>query len=97
MDPEIAGIALHQAPIALGYEKWKEIDEDFSLDLVKAGLQALVDDATIAPIDLELVAPIVLSALMEAGARVAASGDPQKTVEDAVRAFEQMVLGFAKH
>ena len=93
-DRSVATIALREAPIALGWEKWKEIDEHFGLDLIKGGLVALVDAGVIGVINVNLIAPIVLTALMEAGAQVAASDDPARTVDEAVRSFERMVLGF---
>ena len=40
--------------------------------------------------------PLILTALMEAGAQAAASDDPTRTVDEAVSSFERMVLGFAE-
>lgn len=84
-DRSVATIALRESPIALGWERWKEIDEHFGLDLIKGGLAALTEAGVIGVINVDLIAPIVLTALMEAGAQVAASDNPARTAEEAVR------------
>jgi AcrR family transcriptional regulator len=69
-------IALEEAPAALGWRRWKEIEERYFLGLVKAGLDLLVasDQIDIPPGD--LTARMVLAASAEAGLAVAASAEP---------------------
>jgi len=70
-------IALEEAPAALGWQRWKELEEHYFLGLVKAGLEGL---AAIGEIQLppgDLAARMVLAASAEAGLAVAAAANPK--------------------
>jgi hypothetical protein len=42
LEPHMREIALRQAPVALGSERWREIEERHALGLIKAQLEALM-------------------------------------------------------
>lgn len=80
-------IALEDAPAALGWTRWKEIEEGYFLGMVKATLDALAAGGQIDLPPGDLTARMLLGALGEAGLAVATAGDPQA---ERVRASELM-------
>lgn len=80
-------IALEQAPGALGWTRWKKIDESYFLGMVRGGLDALAGTGGYDIGDGDLTARVLLAALGEAGLSVAAAADP-----DAERARARALL-----
>ena len=69
-------IALQEAPAALGWTRWKEIEERYFLGLVAAALDGLVQGGYI-DIPGDLTARMVLAAMAEAGLAVASATEPE--------------------
>ena len=77
-EPDFARIALEEAPVALGWSRWKATEERYFLGLLGAALRALAEAGQIAiPAEGDLTARMLLAALDEAGLSVASSPDPQ--------------------
>jgi AcrR family transcriptional regulator len=69
-------IAVQEAPAALGWARWKEIEEQYFLGLVTAALDALAQSGSIDLPPGDLTARMLLAAMAEAGLAVAASTEP---------------------
>ena len=74
-DPEIQRIALLDAPSVLGWEAWREIEAQYGLGLIMAGLRNLMDIGLISEQPVEPAAHAILGALIEAGLYVARAKD----------------------
>jgi len=75
-EPDFRRIALEEAPAALGWFRWKQIEERYFLGLVTA---ALDDVARRGDLDIpagDLAARMLLAAMTEAGLAVAAAARP---------------------
>ncbi len=70
-EPEIQRIALLDAPSVLGWEAWREIEAQYGLGLIVAGLRNLIDIGLIPAQPVEPAAHAILGALAEAGLYVA--------------------------
>ncbi len=70
-------IALQEAPVALGWSRWKEIEERYFLGLVTAALDGLVQGGHIEIPPGDLTARMVLAATAEAGLAVASAAKPK--------------------
>jgi AcrR family transcriptional regulator len=70
-------IALQEAPAALGWTRWKEIEERYFLGLVAAALDGLVQGGYIDIPPGDLTARMVLAAMAEAGLAVASATEPE--------------------
>ena len=46
-EPDIRGLAVQEAPAALGWARWREIEEQYFLGLVAAALDGLAQDGYI--------------------------------------------------
>jgi AcrR family transcriptional regulator len=91
-DPVFRRVALEEAPAALGWPRWKELEETRFHALVAAGLGAL---PTTQPPDAELLAlgaSMVLAALGEAGLAVARAHDPRRERQRAGALVMRMIV-----
>jgi AcrR family transcriptional regulator len=92
-DPQFRRIALEEAPLALGWRRWKEIDEGFFLGLMKGGLADLASTGRYAIVDEELTARVLLAALTEAGLAAASASDPAGAIDRGRALALQLVEG----
>ena len=69
--PDFARIALQEAPVALGWNRWRAIEERFFLGLISAGLQAMAQAGLITIPSGDIAARMLLAALSEAGLAIA--------------------------
>jgi AcrR family transcriptional regulator len=74
-------IAVLEAPAALGWARWKEIEEQYFLGLVAAALAAMAQEGFIDLPPGDLAARMLLAAMSEAGLAVAAAPDPAAELE----------------
>jgi AcrR family transcriptional regulator len=77
-EPDFRRIALEEAPAALGFGRWKEIEERYFLGLVTAALDAMVEQGLLDIPDGDLTARMLLAAMAEAGLAVAAAARPDE-------------------
>ncbi len=76
-EPRFRRIALEEAPVALGWARWKEIEERYFLGLMVATLDGLAQAGLIRIPPGDLTARMMLAALSEAGLAVATADDPE--------------------
>ncbi len=72
-EPQFRRIALEEAPAALGWTRWKEIEERYFLGLVTAALDAMAGDGLLDIPPGDLAARMLLAAMTEAGLAAAAA------------------------
>jgi AcrR family transcriptional regulator len=70
---DFARIALQEAPVALGWSRWRAIEERFFLGLISTGLHGMAEAGLIAIPPGDIAARMLLAALSEAGLAVAAT------------------------
>ena len=87
--PEIARIALVEAPAVLGWAEWREIDERYGLGLVIAALELGMEAGAIRRQPVKPLAHLLLGAMGEAGMVIANAADPAA----ARREVEPALLG----
>lgn len=81
-EQEFRRIALEEAPVALGWARWKAIEERYFLGLVIAGLDGLARAGQIDIPPGDLTARMFLAAMAEAGLAMAAAAEPKAARED---------------
>jgi AcrR family transcriptional regulator len=92
-DERFRRIALEDAPVALGWARWKELEESRFLALVIAALRALAGPVGVDARNLELEARMVLAAMGEAGLAVSAADDPDAERQRAGALLLRLVEG----
>jgi AcrR family transcriptional regulator len=90
---EIQQIALLDAPSVLGWETWREIEAQYGLGLVMAGLRNLIELGVIPDQPVEPAAHAILGAVAEAGLYVARAEDPEAARAEMNVVLRRMVEG----
>jgi AcrR family transcriptional regulator len=92
---ERARIALVEAPVALGWDEWREIDMRYGLGLTCGLLQAAIDSGRIAPMAVRPLGHMFVAALGEAGILIATSADPAAARAEVEPGLIAMIDGLA--
>jgi AcrR family transcriptional regulator len=79
LDPSYQRIVVHEAPVVMGWERWREAEEHFSFGLVKGGIQALVDAGEIDDLPVEVTARLLFGALTAGATMIARAAAPKQT------------------
>lgn len=79
LDPSYQRIVVHEAPVVMGWERWREAEDQFSFGLVRTGIQALVDAGEIDDLPVEVTARLLFGALTAGATMIARSDDPKQT------------------
>jgi len=78
LDPSYQRIAIHEAPVVMGWERWRECEENFSFGLIRAVVQSLVEAGEIDAVPIEVTARILFGALSSGASIIASAEDPKK-------------------
>ncbi|HEX4256273.1 MAG TPA: TetR/AcrR family transcriptional regulator [Streptosporangiaceae bacterium] len=89
-DPVIRQVMLIDAPIVLGWERWRELDEQGPLGFIRAALAWAAGQGRLDPAQVDTFAHIVLAAANEVTLLIARADDPAA----ALRAEESAFNGF---
>jgi len=92
-EPEVRQIALLDAPSVLGWTAWREIESRYSLGLIQAGLQNLIDAGMAEPQPIDPLAHAMLGMLTEAGLYVAGADDADAAREEMGRVLRGTLEG----
>jgi AcrR family transcriptional regulator len=93
--PAFRRIALEDAPGALGWERWKQLEERYFLGLLVGALGSMADEGLVVVESVELTARVVLGALGEAGLAVGTASDPDAERRRASEVVIRLLRGLA--
>lgn len=88
-------VVLQQGPIALGWQRWRELDQQHLGGLVLEAVRNLLDAALIRPHPAELVASAFYGALTELSLTIAETDDPQQAHTRAASLVHDLMGGLA--
>lgn len=93
--PEVQRITLIDGPAVLGWRRWRELEEGYSLGALTAVLQAAMDAGRIRRRPIEPLAHLILGSVMEAALLVAGSDDPARRKDEVGQALDDLLAGLA--
>jgi AcrR family transcriptional regulator len=96
LDPSYQRIVIHEAPVVMGWERWREAEEHFSYGLVRATVESLVDAGEIEPLPVEVTARVLFGALSAGAETIAGSPDPKKTAADVTKTITTVMTGMRR-
>ncbi len=96
LEPSYQRIVIHEAPVVMGWERWREAEEQFSFGLVRATVEALVDAGEIEPLPVEVTARVLFGALSAGAETIAGSADPKKAAADVTRTIVAVMEGMRR-
>jgi AcrR family transcriptional regulator len=92
LEPEIQRIMLRDGPAVLG-DPWSWPIQNDCIRMMSRGLDELVSDGVLAPLDPEAVARLIFGATQHAAQWIAHAPDPEAALRAATEAFDAMLDG----
>jgi AcrR family transcriptional regulator len=77
-DPVVRRVMFQEGPVALGWERWRELDGCSARELLEHSLRDLMDSGQLRRQPLELLVRLVFTTLGEAGMTVAEADEPEQ-------------------
>jgi AcrR family transcriptional regulator len=90
-DPVIQQIVLIDAPAVLGWQRWREIDEQNSLGWIRAALGYAAESGRIERRHVDTFAHVMLAATYEIALMIARAEDPAAALSTAESAFPEFL------
>jgi AcrR family transcriptional regulator len=90
-DPVVRRISLIDAPAVVGWERWREIDEQHSFGLIKAAIAAIAADGRVKPELVDVMAHVVLAALLEVALLVARADEGRLAIRRGQEAITELL------
>jgi AcrR family transcriptional regulator len=90
-DPVVRRISLIDAPAVVGWERWREIDEQYSFGLIKAAIAAIAADGRVKPELVDVMAHVVLAALLEVALLVARADEGRLAIRRGQEAVDELL------
>lgn len=78
LDPAYQRIAIHEAPVVMGWQRWREAEDRYSFGLIRSSLQDLIDAGDIVSVPVEITSRLLFGALSSAATEIASSPDPEE-------------------
>ena len=91
LDRAVQQIALVDAPAVLGWARWRELDEQYTLGGVRQSLQRLADAGRVPPAQVDALANMLLAAVGEAALLIVTAADPEAALAEGIAAFETLL------
>jgi AcrR family transcriptional regulator len=95
LEPENRRIVFEEAPVALGWARWREIDHEYMMGVLRASLEALHAAGLIHAEPLDFVTPVLFGAIAEATQAAAQAPDVKAAQRTAKRLVLQLLRGLA--
>ncbi len=90
-DPAVQRIALLDPQTALGWRRWRDLDERYSLGALRAAFARLAEEGAVPPAQADVLANVWLAALNEAALLIADAEDEQAAHAQAVAAVDTLL------
>lgn len=90
-DPVIRQVSLVDAPAVLGWARWRELDARHAFGMLKASVAAIAAGGRLKPDLVDVVAHMILAALMEVALLVAREDDGRLAVRRGQAAIDELL------
>jgi AcrR family transcriptional regulator len=93
LEPSYQRIVIHEAPVVMGWERWREAEEHFSYGLLRTAIELLIDSGEIEDMPVETTSRLLFGALSAGASTIAAASDPKKASAEVERTIVRVVEG----
>jgi AcrR family transcriptional regulator len=91
--PEVQRIILIDGPAVLGWQEWRELEEQYGLGSIQSLLDLAVAEKTLSPQPTSVLAHVLLAAIDEAALYIANAEDPTAARDESVLTFDRLLSG----
>jgi AcrR family transcriptional regulator len=93
LEPAFQRIVVHEAPVVMGWERWREAEEHFSYGLLRTAIELLVDSGEIEDMPVEITTRLLFGALSAGASTIAGAEDPKRAGAEVERTIVRVVEG----
>ncbi|MFD7653310.1 TetR/AcrR family transcriptional regulator [Actinosynnema sp. NPDC059797] len=93
LEPSYQRIVIHEAPVVMGWERWREAEEHFSYGLLRSTIEVLVESGELEQLPVETMTRLLFGALSAGASTIAGSSDPRKASAEVERTIVRVVEG----
>ncbi|MEU5695699.1 TetR/AcrR family transcriptional regulator [Actinosynnema sp. NPDC020468] len=93
LEPSYQRIVIHEAPVVMGWERWREAEEHFSYGLLRTTIGVLVESGELEQLPVETMTRLLFGALSAGASTIAASSEPRKASAEVERTIVRVVEG----
>jgi len=90
-EPKVRQISLIDAPAVVGWQRWREIDEQHAFGIVKGAIAAIAADGRVKPGLVDVVAHMVLASLVEVALLVARADEGRLSIRRGQEAIDELL------
>jgi AcrR family transcriptional regulator len=90
-DPVVQRILLIDAPSVLGWERWRSMEEDHALGLIRLVLQAIAEEGRLRPDLVGTLAHVLLASVNEVALLVARADDKEAAMQAGADAIDELL------
>jgi AcrR family transcriptional regulator len=94
-DRTVRQVVLVDAPSVIGWQAWRDLDNQFALGLLKAALSGMAAAGRFRPDMVDTYAHLLLAAMIEASLLVARANDADDAIAKGREALEELLSGVA--
>jgi AcrR family transcriptional regulator len=91
LDPAVQQIALVDAPAVVGWSRWRELDERYTLGGVRRSLQLVAESGRLPADQVDVLANMLLAAVGEAALLIPHADDPEAAFAAGRAAFDTLL------
>ena len=96
LEPAYQRVVIHEAPVVMGWERWREAEEHFSYGLVRATVESLIESGEIERLPVEATARILFGALSAGAETIASAPEPQRAAADVTKTITAVMAGMRR-
>lgn len=93
LERDVQRIVLLDAPSVLDWESRDRVAQQYGISLIQMGIERAIEAGAMERQPVDLVARMLLGALIEAGLAIARSGNPQATRRQVKRTLDRLLAG----
>ncbi|MGH3434754.1 MAG: TetR/AcrR family transcriptional regulator, partial [Thermocrispum sp.] len=91
LDPAYQRIVIHEAPVVMGWQRWRDAQDRLSFGLIRTAIADLRDAGGLVGLPVEVTARLVFGALSTAATMIANSPDPERVSEETEDAIVRLL------
>jgi len=93
LEPAYQRVVIHEGPVVMGWQRWKECEDRYGFNVVRAGVELLVNSEVIEDLPVDTTARLLFGALSSGATLIAGSDDPQATSEEVFATLVRLLEG----
>jgi AcrR family transcriptional regulator len=93
LEPSYQRIVIHEGPVVMGWERWRECEDRYSFGIVRSAVGVLIDSGEIEDMPVETTSRLLFGALWAGATLIAGSADPHKTSNEVFDTVVRLLEG----